>query len=122
MKPRHTSVSEYIAAQPAASRAVLRRVRRAIRDAIPDANEVVSYGIPAYKVRGRAVIYFAAWKEHFSLYPASAHVVSALETDLAPYEIRKGTIRFSLSSRVPLRLIGRIARLRAKELAGKEKG
>jgi uncharacterized protein YdhG (YjbR/CyaY superfamily) len=59
------SVDEYIASQPEAVQGVLECVRSAIRKAVPGAEEVISYKIPTYKLRGSAVIYFAGWKQHF---------------------------------------------------------
>ena len=63
------SVNEYLATMPEPTRKVLERVRAIIRKQLPDADEVISYQIPTYKKDGVAVIYFAGWKEHFSLYP-----------------------------------------------------
>jgi uncharacterized protein YdhG (YjbR/CyaY superfamily) len=111
------SVSHYISSQPENAQGMLRRVRSAIRKAVPGAEEVISYGIPTYKLSGEAVIYFAGWKQHYSLYPATSQVVAAFENDLALYKINKGTIRFSLSEPVPVRLIERIAKFRAQEVA-----
>jgi uncharacterized protein YdhG (YjbR/CyaY superfamily) len=117
------SVDEYIALQPGPSRAVLEQVRSAIRKALPKAEETISYKIPAYKLDGEPVIYFAGWKKHWSLYPASGLLVEALQKELAPYEISKGTIRFPLSGPVPVKLVERIAKFRAKEIGGrKERG
>ena len=115
------SVDEYIAAQPEQSQAVLQRVRGTIRKALPGAEEVISYQIPAYKLRGDRVIYFAGWKQHFSLYPAGERLVAAFKTELKGREISKGTIRFPLSESVPDKLIERIAKYRAKEVAEREK-
>ena len=114
------SVDEYIGMQPEAVRPVLERVRAAIRGAAPDADEVISYQIPTYKLHGRAVIYFAGWKQHFSLYPATERVVAAFHDELAPYKVNKGTIRFPLSVPVPVKLIEGIAKFRAKEVAERE--
>jgi uncharacterized protein YdhG (YjbR/CyaY superfamily) len=111
------NVDEYIAAQPEPARVVLASVRSAIRTALPDAEEVISYKIPAYKVTGVVVLYFAGWKQHYSLYPAGESVLATLKNQLAPYKVNKGTIRFALSDPVPVSLIGRIATLRAKEVA-----
>src|SRR5579859_177784 len=111
------SVDEYIAAQPDASRSILGQVRNAIRQAVPDAEEGISYKIPAYKLQGEPVIYFAGWKQHFSLYPVSASLLAALKIDNTSYVVNKGTVRFPLSQPVPARLIGRIAKFRAKEVA-----
>ena len=95
--------------------ALLQRVRRTIRKALPGAEEAISYQIPTYKLHGGYVVYFAGWKQHFSLYPATARLVAELKDALAPYEIRKGTIRFPLSEPVPVRLIERIAKRLARE-------
>jgi uncharacterized protein YdhG (YjbR/CyaY superfamily) len=115
------SVDEYIASQPEAVQGVLKRVRSTIRKAVPGAEEVISYKMPTYKLHGAPVLYFAGWKQHYSLYPATARVAAAFKDDLAPYKVNKGTIRFPLSKPVPAKLIERIAKLRAKEVAGREK-
>jgi uncharacterized protein YdhG (YjbR/CyaY superfamily) len=109
------SVAEYLATLPKDTRAKLQRVRAAIRKAIPKGEEVISYQIPALKLEGSAVIYFAGWKEHYSLYPATQKVISSFARELADYELRKGTIRFPLSQPVPTKLIAAIAKLRAQE-------
>ena len=115
------SVDEYIAAHPPDARAILRRVRSTLRKALPGAVEVISYQIPTYTLHGGYVVYFAGWKQHYSLYPATARLVAALGDELAPYEVKKGTIRFPLGQPVPVRLIGRIAKLLAKEAAARAK-
>jgi uncharacterized protein YdhG (YjbR/CyaY superfamily) len=112
----YASVDDYIASQPEAVQTVLRRVRRTIRKAVPDFEEGISYQIPAYKLHGRTVLYFAGWKQHFSLYPATARLIAAFRKELAPYEVSKGTIRFPLSEAVPVALIDGIARFRANEV------
>ena len=112
-----TSVDHYIASQPEATRRSLARVRATIRKAVPGAEELISYGIPAYKLDGRPVLYFAGWTHHYSLYPATERVVAAFKDELAPYEVSKGTIRLPLSQPVPVKLIASIAKLRAKETA-----
>jgi uncharacterized protein YdhG (YjbR/CyaY superfamily) len=118
LKTHFTSVDEYMTSQPAAARDILERVRCAIRDAVPGGEEVISYQIPAYKLEGRTVLFFAGWKKHYSLYPAEEGLVEAFKDELAPYEVRKGTIRFPLSQPVPIGLIERLARFRAKEILG----
>lgn len=115
------SVDEYIASQPEANRPVLEEVRRAIRTALPEATEVISYQIPAYKIPGGAALYFAGWTDHYSLYPINGATVEAFAKELEPYEFNnKGTLRLPLSAPVPAKLIGRIAKFRAKAItAGK---
>jgi len=79
-------------------------------EAVPDAEETISYLIPTYKLRGSPVLYFAGWKKHYSLYPASGGLVAAFQDELAPYQVSRGTIRFALSGPVPVKLIERIAK------------
>jgi uncharacterized protein YdhG (YjbR/CyaY superfamily) len=112
------TVSQYIARFPRPVQATLKRVRAAIRKAIPGAEETISYGIPAFRLQGRTIIYFAGWKQHYSIYPANARLVAAFRDELEPYEINnKGTIRFPLTEPVPAKLIEGLARFRAKEAA-----
>ena len=115
------SVDEYIASQPEAAQGVLKRVRRSIRKALPGAEEIISYQIPAYKLDGRTVIYFAGWRQHYSVYPSSDRLVAWFKDDLARYEVSKGTIRFPLSEPVPVKLIEAVAKFRAKEVTEREK-
>ncbi len=109
------SVTEYLATLPEDTRTTLERVRAAIRKAVPKAEEGISYQIPALKLEGSAVIYFAGWKQHYSLYPATKKVVSSFKRELASYELSRGTIRFPLSQPVPTKLIAAIAKVRAQE-------
>ena len=110
------SVEEYILAQPKSVQPVQRRVRSVIRKAVPAAVEVISYQLPAYKLAdGLGVLYFAAWKQHYSLYPASDELVATFKGELTPFRASKGTLRFPLSEPVPVKLIERIAKFRAKE-------
>lgn len=120
-KTAFKSVDEYIASQPAAMHGILGRVRSTIQESVPEAEEVISYQIPTFKLHGHAMLYFAGWKQHYSLYPATGRLVAAFKDELALYEISKGTIRFPLSRPVPVKLIQRIAKFRAKEVAEREK-
>lgn len=113
--PDYESVSAYLAAQPPDVRRVLTQVRAAIRKALPQARETISYKIPTYEVGGKPVVYFAAWKRHYSIYPISAGVQRALQTVLAGCDVEKGTVRFAFDAPVPTALIARIAKLRAAE-------
>ncbi|HET8644459.1 MAG TPA: DUF1801 domain-containing protein [Vicinamibacteria bacterium] len=112
------SVDQYIKAQPPHARPILQRVREVIARALPRAVEGISYQIPVFKMpAGPAVIYFAAWKAHYSLYPASAALVAALEGERAPFTVEKATVKFPLDAPVPAGLITRIAKMRAREVA-----
>jgi uncharacterized protein YdhG (YjbR/CyaY superfamily) len=120
-KTNFESVGDYIAAHPVAVQRILKRVRSVIRKAVPNAEETISYGMPTYTWHGRPVIYFSGWKRHYSLYPSTLRLATAFKDELAPYEVDKGTIRFPLTQPVPARLIERIAKFRAKEVAEGEK-
>src|SRR5688572_26927851 len=100
----YQTVAEYIAAQPPPARAVLRRVRSIIRRALPGAVEGISYQIPVYKLDGRMVLYFAGFQRHYSIYPATARVVSELKRELDGLLHSKATIRFSYEDPIPARL------------------
>ena len=117
-KSSFETVDAYLGAQPALARSVLQRVRTAIHAATPEAEETIAYGMPAYKLTGVAksawVIYFAAWKEHYSLYPVSAALLDKLGA-AGRYTVEKGTVRFPYAAPVPVQLIERIAKARAKE-------
>lgn len=115
------SVDDYIALQPPAVQIILERVRSTIRKAVPGAREVISYQMPTYTLDGARLLYFAVWKHHYALYAATEQVLAAFRDELASYEIDKGTIRFPLSAPVPVNLIARMARFRAKEVADRTK-
>jgi len=114
------SVDEYIASQSEAARSVLSRLRQIIRSAVPEAEEVISYKMPAYKLHGRPILFFAIWRDHYSLYPGDGGTVESLKKELVQYEVSKGTIRFPLAKPIPEKLIVRIAKLRAKAIAQRE--
>ena len=115
------SVDEYIAAQPEAVRPKLEQVRAAIRRAVPEAVEGIGYRMPGYKLHGKPMLYFAGFKEHYSLFAASGTFFAALEDELKGYELRKGTVHFPLTKPVPVKLISRIAKLRAAGIAATAK-
>ena len=115
------SVSEYIASKRKDVQAVLKLVRDAIRKAVPEAEELISYQMPMYRLNGGPVLYFAGWKQHYSLYPLGDAVAAEFQKELAAYEMSRGTIRLPLSEPVPVKLIQRIAKFRAKQLTARQK-
>jgi uncharacterized protein YdhG (YjbR/CyaY superfamily) len=117
---RSPAVDRYIASRPEATRRALERVRRTLHEVLPAAEEVISYQMPALRLHGRIVLHFAGWTSHCALYPG-ARIVETLKKELRPYGISKGTIRFPLSAPAPAALVARIARLRAKEVAARER-
>jgi uncharacterized protein YdhG (YjbR/CyaY superfamily) len=117
------TIDEYIAAFPDDVQEVLRQVRATIRAAAPDAEEAISYGIPTFNLAGTYLIYFAGFKKHVSVYPAS--VVNAdFAEEMAIYGSGKGTAKFPLSKPIPHDLITRMVKFRIQETLsrGKKKG
>jgi uncharacterized protein YdhG (YjbR/CyaY superfamily) len=114
------SVDEYIATFPKEVQAILTTVRRTIRKAVPQAEELISYQIPAYKFHGR-LLYFSAFKNHYSLFAVNEEVLRTFKKELARYERSgRGTVRFPLDEPVPVKLIRDIAAYRAKENLARE--
>ena len=111
-----TTVAGYLAAQPAAARKVLRSARTAIVKAVPGVAQTIKYGMLAFTLPGGTVIYLAGWKKHYSLYPAYPSITSALAHELADHDVEANTIRFSYTAAAPVRLIAKIAKLRAAEV------
>ena len=109
-------VRAYFAATPPKARAALKKIRAAIRSAVPRAEEAFSYRIPAFKLGGRPLVWYAAFKNHCSLYPMTGAIRRKLARELKPYEMSKGTVRLPLAKPIPVGLVKKLVKARLAEL------
>lgn len=110
-------VDAYLARFAGEQRATLDRVRALIRATVPAASESISYQIPAYRLNGKRMLYFAGWTKHFSLYPLGARIPVELASELAGYHTAKGTVQIPWTRAFPEDLLLRIIRIRAEDAA-----
>ena len=115
-----TSVSEYLSWQDAEQRAALDRLRDVISAAAPDATEGISYSMPAFLLGGKGLVCYAAFKDHYSLFPMSGAVVDQHREALGERATGKGTIQFRYDERLPVGLVKRVVKTRVGELRDKQ--
>lgn len=114
------TIDDYLASVPEERRAYLDELRRTIRAAAPEAEETIAYDMPALRSHGgQFLVSYAAYKKHYSLFPASGMVVEELGDELTPYLAGKGTIRLPADRPVPTALVTRIVKVRLQENAGR---
>ncbi len=113
----HAQVEAYLAALPDGKRAALERLRSALKAAAPGAVDAISYSMPALRLNGRILVYYAAFKDHLSLFPASGKVMEQLGDELRDHYNGRGTLHFTPDAPLPDELIQRIVGLRSAELA-----
>lgn len=111
---RPRNFEEYISVFPKEKREKLEKLRITIKKAAPKADEVISYNMPAFKYFGM-LVYFAAFQNHYSLFPASRETFKQFRKELSIYELSKGTIRFKFDEPVPAGLVTKIVKFRVKE-------
>ncbi len=109
-------IDSYLAGLDEPKRGTLERLRTSIMAVVPDADQCISYGVPAFKVRGKAVAGFAAFKSHLSYLPHSGSVLDELRDDLAGYETSKGSLRFAIDEPLPDGLVQALITARLREL------
>jgi uncharacterized protein YdhG (YjbR/CyaY superfamily) len=117
-----SSVDDYLATLPDDRRAGVEELRQTIRAAAPEATETIAYSMPAFRSHGgQFLVSFAAYKAHYSLFPASAAVVETLGAEVRPYLAGKGTIRFPANQPIPVKTVTKIVKIRLAENAAHER-
>ena len=111
------TVEDYLAGLPDGSRVALEKLRKTIKAAAPKATETISYDMPAFRDGRQILVYYAAFKDHYSLFPASKQVIADHQEELKPYSTSKGTIRFDHGTRLPVALVKKIVKARLAENA-----
>jgi uncharacterized protein YdhG (YjbR/CyaY superfamily) len=109
-------IDSYLADVDEPKRTTLEQLRRNVLAVLPNAEECISYGMPAFKVRGKTVAGFAAFKNHLSYLPHSGSVLNVLERDLAGYEHTKGSLHFPIDQTLPPPLVNKLIKTRLAEL------
>lgn len=114
MHAKYKSVDEYIGAFPETTQPLLKKLREIIKSKAPDASESIAYGMPAYKTKGKPLVYFAGYENHIGFY-ATPTGHAAFAKDLSRYKQGKGSVQFPLSEPLPFELIARMVEYRVKE-------
>ncbi len=109
-------VDAYLDGVPEPQRSTLAQVRAALEALLPDAEQLITYGSPTFKVRGKGVAGFAAFARHCSYLPMSGTVTAALEAELAGYETTKGSVKFAVDEPLPEPILRALVDARLAEL------
>lgn len=119
-KKQFKTMDEYIKAFPKDVQSILETMRQTIRETAPEAVEAISYQMPTFKLDGKYLVYFAAWKNHIGFYPIPSGI-KTFKRELSQYRGAKGSVQFPLDKPVPYDLVKRIVMFRVKENQEKKK-
>jgi uncharacterized protein YdhG (YjbR/CyaY superfamily) len=117
----YKNIDEYLGTLPEEVQLLLEEIRQLVWEEVPDAKETISYQLPAFKLNGRVLIYFAGWKNHISIYPILSEMETSLKGLSAYKTSGKGTVQFPLDKPLPLPLIREIVRFQVKKNLQKQK-
>ena len=109
-------IDDYLEALDEPKRSTLEDLRRTIVAVVPEADQGIAYGLPAFRVRGKVVAGFGAFKHHLSYFPHSGSVLPELPDDLAGYGGSKGTLQFAIDTPLPKPLVEKLIAVRLSQL------
>ena len=113
-KPAPGNIDEYCNGFPKETQQLLAQLRTTIRKCAPGAIEIISYGMPAFKLNNKPLVYFAAYKNHIGFYPGASPVI-VFKNELKVYKTSKGAIQFPLDKPLPLALVKKIVKYKVSE-------
>ena len=114
MKKQFTTIDEYIKTFPANIQRILKKMRQTIRKGAPEAEETIAYQMPTFKLNGKNLVHFAAFKNHIGFYPTPSGI-EAFNKELSPYKGAKGSVQFPIDKPIPFDLVEKIVIFRVKE-------
>jgi uncharacterized protein YdhG (YjbR/CyaY superfamily) len=112
-------IDDYLTALDEPKRTTLQKLRQTIRAVIPDAEECISYGMPAFRLQGKVIAGFAAFKNHLAYLPHSGSIFAELSDDLAGYKSTPGSLHFPIDKPLPKALVNKLIAARLKEVRGR---
>src|SRR5437764_13602863 len=116
MKRNPKTVDEYLASVNSDHSKALQKIRETVHAVAPNAQECISYGIPAFRLNGRALVFFGAWANHCAFYPGSPASLKRFRSDLKGFQLSKGTIRFSPDNPLPVALVKKLVKARVAQI------
>jgi uncharacterized protein YdhG (YjbR/CyaY superfamily) len=114
MMKQFSTIDEYVKTFPTNIQNILEKMRHVIKEAAPEAVEAISYRMPTFKLDGKNLVYFAAFKNHVGFYPIPSGI-EAYKKELSPYKQGRGSVQFPLDKPIPYDLVEKIAKYRVKE-------
>jgi len=115
MRKQFETIDDYIKTFPTDVQSILEKMRQTIRKAAPEAIEAVSYQMPTFKLNGKNLVHFAAFKSHIGFYPIPSGI-EAFRRELSQYKQGKGSVQFPVDKPIPYDLVEKIVRFRVKEI------
>jgi uncharacterized protein YdhG (YjbR/CyaY superfamily) len=112
-------IDDYLANIEEPQKSTLYSLRRRILEIIPNAEEGITYRVPTFKVDGKGIAGFAAYKNHCTYFPMSGSVLSQLDEDVARYKISRGALQFAVDKPLPRTLVKKLIRVRLAEASSK---